>query len=172
MSRALVTWVTTDWHLSHDMLVHNGCRPLSFERQIRKNHVKMVQPGDTLINLGDLAFYRPGEDMVKEILDRMPDVCHVLVLGNHDKKSRSWYQAQGYHVVCESIQIGKVFYSHKPANKIPSGCVVNVHGHFHDMGDRLNECPWYDRSKYHLVSLEETGYKPVNVNSILARFCK
>ena len=66
----------------------------------------------------------------------------ILVKGNHDSKSNSWYLEHGWDFVCEEFKdtlYGKnILFSHYP--KVWDGVYdLNIHGHFHNSDHRRHE---------------------------------
>ncbi len=165
MPRPPITWVTSDWHLWNDKIIEFGPRPDDFTDLILRNHRYVVSTQDTLINLGDVAFY--GMERLGPFLAHIPG-RHVLVRGNHDHKSNNWYLRNGYDWVCDMLVIGDVLLSHKPVDQFPEGVAVNVHGHLHRWGDRVGEHPYLDPSRHILVAMELTDYKPLNLQQLVA----
>ena len=161
-------WLTTDTHFNHAKLLEFG-RPDNFEEKILKN-LSIIQPGDLLIHLGDFCI---GQDAKwhEEFFKRLPGVKTVLVKGNHDGKSYSWYMDHGWGVVCKNMTIkvlGKyVMLSHMPW--VDVGYDLNIHGHFHDSDHRRHEPELVaiKNDKQLLLAIELTGYKPVLITSLL-----
>jgi calcineurin-like phosphoesterase family protein len=165
MARPAFTWITTDWHIGHRRMEEACGRPPTFEQLILERHKFLLMPQDTLVNLGDLIFYSERKAWLKEHLRRIP--CrHVLVLGNHDKGSKKSYYDLGYDLVCEGIVLNGVLLTHRPIETPRS--MINVHGHWHNLGDRTNESPDYDPSRQFCLSIEETDYKPVRLDEFVA----
>jgi calcineurin-like phosphoesterase family protein len=147
--------------------MHDLCgRPEGYEELIVQRHAHLVAPQDTLINLGDVFFYRP--EALREALRRIPGT-HVLVLGNHDRRSARWYRDAGFAYVCDGLVLGDALLTHRPAWPLPAGIRHAVHGHHHNMGDRVGESPWLDPKVHHLVALEFTDYRPVPLRRIVDR---
>jgi calcineurin-like phosphoesterase family protein len=153
------TWVTTDWHLFHKRIVESCERFEGFEHFLIANHRSLVRPQDTLINLGDVIFYRMP--MLKDILASIP--CrHVLVVGNHDHKSRGWYERNGFHYAADAIVLGDVLFTHRPARERPEGVRLNVHGHLHRHREYEAKRDWH-----RLVAMENTRYCPVLLDQLI-----
>ena len=166
-------WLITDTHLGHNKLAREfKKRPEGFSELILDGIFRSVNPGDTLIHLGDFCI---GRDAYwhEEFMRLVPDVHHILVLGNHDKKSKKWYFEHGWGEVVDEMTIpygngGKrVRLSHRPLPKIPD-ISYNIHGHTHGNHHRDNEfCEFYDK-EYHVdYSLEQFGYDPVTIELLL-----
>lgn len=160
MARPPRTWLTTDTHFHHDMLVREGIRPADFQDRIVRRWKHLVKPEDTVIHLGDVIFYK--HDTLKQLLDDLPGT-KFLVMGNHDHKSRLWYSRNGFAAVFDGLVLGDVYLSHKPAATLPSGCTVNVHGHLHS---NAVASP-YPHGR--LLALEYTAYSPVPFPDWLVR---
>jgi len=129
-------WITSDTHFGHTKLVADEYRDYGFEDDIL-NSIKNVirSPQDVFIHLGDVALYE--EDYWHQrLMDSIPlGVKRWLILGNHDKKTISWYLERGWDFVGESLTLSmfgvKVVFSHIPKT-LHKYEDVNIHGHLHD----------------------------------------
>ena len=161
MPRPSKTWLTTDTHFYHYAMYREwGIRPVNFMELIVSYWKHYIAPQDKMIHLGDVIFYR--HKMLKGILDSVP-CTKILTMGNHDKKSKTWYSNNGFDLVVDGLTLGNVYFSHHPKEVIPSGCEYNVHGHLHDSPDRPD---WYT-DHHKLLSLENIGYKPVDLATFI-----
>ena len=155
-------YVASDSHYNHTKVVEFCQRPHNHEELIY-NGMKTLNNTHCLIHLGDLAL---GQDDNVHNLFIKPLRCRkILVLGNHDSKSWSWYMEHGWDFVCDSIRLkyaGKIImFSHKPE---PWDGVweVNVHGHLHNLGHREKE--FKELKKWHrLYAPELFDYKPIEL---------
>jgi calcineurin-like phosphoesterase family protein len=163
-------YLTTDTHFNHAKL-HEvfGDRPADFEQKILKSHAEL--PIDCLlIHLGD--FCRGNDQLMHNRWNRATGhINHrILIHGNHDNKSDSWYLAHGWDFVCRSTIMrlfGKnILFSHVPKDHThyPS-TDLNIHGHTHANDHRQSEYKDIYDPSYHIeIALEMTGYKPVLLN--------
>lgn len=162
-------WLTTDTHFGHDMLIQYG-RPADFTEQIFKK-LEVIEVGDMLIHLGDFCIGK-DEEWTERYFKQLQGVKHILVRGNHDCKSNSWYLDHGWPMVCNSFSFemfGKnIMFSHYPI-AWDGYYDVNIHGHFHDTDHRRFE-PQFTKilNGYHkLLALEKTNYQPVLLRTFL-----
>jgi calcineurin-like phosphoesterase family protein len=159
-------------------------RPVDFTEQIVKNWNNMVGSGDLVYHLGDVGFYKKGEfsGLIRELPGHK-----ILIRGNHDKFPLKWYMENGFMAVMDRAVVNVVYkkgikkpmnryfrllLSHKPMTIGQSsfgGVDFNVHGHFHN-----NPAEHWERQlrrvvtpKHFLFSLEETGYKPVELSEAM-----
>jgi calcineurin-like phosphoesterase family protein len=160
-------YVTSDTHLNHKKLIEWG-RPEDFEERIIQSHNK-IEPESYLIHLGDFCI---GDDANQtEIwLDAVGHIQHrILVRGNHDKKSASWYLEHGWHAVMDHMEItlfGKrILFSHIPVDyELWPATDINVHGHTHGNGHRDRDVAHFLSENYHReVAMENTNYQPILV---------
>jgi len=166
MPRQPYIWLWPDTHLFHREIRALTGRPHNVDELMVKNAAHLVYPQDTLIHLGDVIFYQLPR--LKEMLDRIKAQTKVLVMGNHDRKSRSWYQRNGFDFACDMLVIGDVLFSHKPTQIFPEGVYVNVHGHLHNTGHRMGGS-WHKPYERHmLVSIEKSDFKPVRLDQLLS----
>lgn len=163
-------WVTTDFHFNHKKIIKYCNRPVNYEKRILSGLVK-IPKDDILINLGDTCI---GQDTLIHKQYIIPLKCKkILVRGNHDKKSNSWYMDNGWDYVFDEVVItlfGKtVLFSHKPRLDMPFN--INIFGHFHNkpITSKFN---YKIGSHYKLLSLEEMNYMPILVtNKFIERIC-
>lgn len=162
MPRPAISWLITDTHWNHDFMLQCG-RPADFGEQLLKNLRHLLTPQDTLYHLGDVIFYKYPD--LKEMLDSIPGT-KVLLMGNHDKKSKGWYARNGFAFVADMIVLDDIMLSHKPIERLPSGVRLNVHGHWHN-DDHHKRPEWYSESTHRLLSVEVTNYKPVKLEEFV-----
>jgi calcineurin-like phosphoesterase family protein len=152
------TWITTDTHFYHDNMVKLCGRPQDFHEIIVCNWKSMVSDDDLVIHLGDVSF---AKDTVVSALPGRK----VLVKGNHDKQSYSWYMQHGFDFCCESFVMYTggldIVFTHKPL--VFHDHDVNIHGHLHGLARVDSVCRHYP------VALECTDYKPLLLSDILPK---
>jgi len=165
-------YIITDTHLGHGNMPKFCGRPEGFSEQIINNLLKLkCTSKDTLIHLGDVCWY-DDIDWNNKITGTTK--CKtVIVRGNHDKHSYSWYTDNGWDFCCETFTLDiygkKVLFSHKPQKD--GDYDVNIHGHFHNNTHHSHE-PYLKSlktSKHYLVFMEHT-YQPVNLRTIINDF--
>lgn len=158
-------WLLTDTHLGHDMMVEKGYRPKGFSELIVKNVDEIVKPGDVVINLGDICFYRE-EYWHQELMAAGKGCEWWLARGNHDKKSNGWYLDHGWSVVFNQMILEiygyRVAFSHKPI-LAHSDFDINIHGHLHNNRHRDIE----GITDKHLLFYMEHDYRPVSLRKML-----
>lgn len=159
-----IRWLITDMHINHDKMLKVG-RPADYVERMISQCARMVRPQDTLINLGDVIFYHSSQ--LVGLMARIPG-RKILVRGNHDKKSNTWFERNGFDFVADAIVLGSVVLSHKPLLVFPDGVQHNIHGHFHDNDHRSADVgDWYDPRKHFKLAVEETDYAPVRMDQLL-----
>lgn len=166
-------WLITDLHLGHRKLEELSGRPSNFENLIIKNVGKMVLPEDILICLGDVTLCNSEESARwNKIFTSLPGK-KILILGNHDKKSDSWYYSMGWDFVCKSFSIkflgNRILFTHRPQEKFHRHN-LNIHGHFHNNDHRTIEeeiREYYNPSFHKLLAIEYTNYQPILLETFL-----
>lgn len=155
-------WIITDTHFNHLEKMQEYCgRPSDYERVLFES-MKSIPAEDMLIHLGDICIGNDAE-VHKQFIESAK--CKkVLVRGNHDNKSDSWYYSHGWDFVCRRLEIKRfkkrIMFSHMP--QADDGVFdFNVHGHFHNSDHRRREpalkalyC-----EKHVLLAMEDVGYK-------------
>lgn len=155
-------WLITDTHFNHDAMVHLCGRPADHTRLILDNWRKAVTDNDMTFHLGDVIFNRPSE---MEAMIRSVPGKKVLILGNHDQQSPYWYMRRGFEFACEAFVYRGVLFTHAPAQSLPEGVCLNIHGHLHN-SQHHDDIPLHPWNK--LLALELTDYKPVLLDSFIA----
>lgn len=176
-------WLTTDTHFGHDKLVEYANRPENHSELILQNLKKSLRDGDILIHLGDFCIGN-DETWHARFFGELPEITRVLVRGNHDNKSDSWYLNHGWDFVCDKFQnkyFGKnIVFTHIPV-KDDGEFDFNVHGHFHNNLHRLLQGDYRvegekERNMVHislltpkhkLLAIENTNYMPVLLKNFI-----
>lgn len=158
-------YVTGDTHLNHKQLIEWG-RPKDFE--MRELQALRKIPSDAyLLHLGDFCI---GDDAAQSdrFLAFVGHVKHrVLVRGNHDHKTNTWYLQHGWSAVVESMELlvhGKrIVFTHIPVDRHGyNWCDLNVHAHTHSDGHRDKDVGHLLTPGYHIEYAPEThNYEPL-----------
>lgn len=164
-------WLISDTHFNHEKLTEWGGRSGDWQKELW-NGLKAIPLGDTLIHLGDICIGKDAEIHFKlhELLGR--EIQTVLVRGNHDGKSLSWY-TEHWDFVCDSFELiyngHYLYFSHRP--QPPMGHFTkNIHGHTHGNMHRSEEYLAYYDPTYHIdISPEIIGYAPIRLDTLLKR---
>jgi len=124
-------WVMSDWHLGHTAKMVEYCnRPWDYNQKILKSMVN-IDSEDCLIFLGDICI--GNEANWHSILSTR--FKKILVRGNHDHKSYSWYMCHGWDMVVDSFTLNmyakKMIFTHRPLVVVPEHH-LNIHGHCHN----------------------------------------
>jgi len=167
-------WITTDNHFDHKNIVEYCGRPEDYEERIIKN-LSVVGDDDILFNLGDFSLGKRTEYWAERYMFANK-AKKILILGNHDNKSYTYYYKLGFDFVCRRASIkryGKrIVLSHRPRRFFTEH--INIHGHMHNVDHRCNGF-WdrkilsYNRRKgrMRLVSIENTDYMPVTLETVI-----
>ena len=165
-------FIITDTHLGHRNMVAYADRPIEFDDIILRN-LSVLKPGDTLIHLGDFCMGKDEMWHIKWNAAITPGVKKILIKGNHDKKSNTWYLNHGWDEVCNSFS-GHYFglfitFSHIPIKGTQN---LNIHGHMHANIHRMDEemKAWYNFNLNKNFEIESNGYKPELLEDLIHRF--
>lgn len=164
----------SDTHFGHDELVKYG-RPVNFSSKIL-THIKK-QSGDVLIHCGDFCI---GDDIKWHDLfmsNTKNFKKRILIRGNHDNKSYSWYYKHGWDFVCDEIKLkmfGKVvLFTHKPIPREDKKEVqINIHGHLHGNDHRANEGVLYLPPFHQDMSVDIKNYRAVDLSVLITKIIK
>lgn len=177
MNIDLDTWIISDSHFGHDNIVKFCQRPEHHNQIMRANWFEVVKPEDTVLHLGDLGFGSKAELYMADL----PGDKHII-LGNHDKKSKSYYNNLGFEIVerfdmfLNEIKGGSpvsvnddmtiVEFLHDPLdyNRFYELGDIVVHGHIHNNGYHPH-CP--EDIDFRNVSVEVMDYRPTRLRDIL-----
>ena len=162
-------WIISDTHFGHEKLIEYSNRPVGFEKLILKRLVNAIKPDDIIIHLGDFCI---GNDEIwhRHIMGFVTMTCkRLLIRGNHDKKTNTWYLNHGWDFVAESIKIKiygyEILFSHRPQPIV--GYDLNVHGHLHNTDHHS-----YDpelKTNMHILVMLEHHYAPQNLKKLVGK---
>lgn len=159
-------YVVSDTHYQHDAIVEYCQRPQNHAELLFGN-MGFLRKQDCLVHLGDVGLGNQQEIHEKYIISIA--ARKILVLGNHDSKSWSWYMTHGWDFVCAAFRLeycGKIImFSHCPQ---PWDGVweINVHGHLHNLGHRDKE--FKELKKWHrLYAPELMHYQPIELSKFI-----
>lgn len=126
-----------------------------------------VTPQDHVYHLGDVTTLRSSADIRRFVaLIRSLHGHKRLVLGNHDHFPVEVYREAGFQKVKGSHRIDRwALLTHIPVHpqSIPKDG-INIHGHLH--AGLVMESPHHPDSRYRNVSVEQTDYRPVLLESL------
>ncbi len=161
-------WIMSDLHYGHkDKMVELCGRPEEYEHRITHS-LFSIPESDTLICLGDICLgdIQYWHDAVFSRLK-----CKlILVRGNHDQKSYSWYMANGWDFVCESLVFRlygvTILFTHKPT--VPSRCDLNIHGHIHNREEKYTDQNLQKTQNQILIKCEH-DYRPYLLETVVQK---
>lgn len=157
-------WLSTDTHFGHARM-HEWCgRPEGFEGLILNRLASTVKADDVLYFLGDFCI--GNDEHWHELFMASCIGKKVLIRGNHDHKSVTWYYAHGWDLVCDELRLklfGKdILLSHRPSI---DSCDINIHGHHHN----TRHHPEDQVSPYHKLIYMEHDYAPLNLRKLVGQ---
>ena len=166
-------WLISDTHFNHTRLEEWGGRSGDWQEQLWEG-IKSIPTGDTLIHLGDVCIGNDEEIHTElDLFTRRLGITTILVRGNHDNKSLTWYNER-WDFVCDGLELDYMGHylhlTHRPAR--PQGIRTwNIHGHTHGNMHRDEEyCDFYSK-EYHIdISPEVVGYKPIRLDTLLKNY--
>lgn len=158
-------YIISDTHLGHDKIKEYCGRPENHE-QLLVEAMNRISADDCLVHLGDICI---GDDADWHGCIQHLKCRKILVIGNHDTKSWSWYMEHGWDFACDAFRLkyaGRIImFSHMPQ---PWDGVweINVHGHLHNLGHRKNE--FNELQQWHrLYAPELMDYRPVELGTFI-----
>lgn len=181
-------WFSSDLHLDHANIIRFCDRPFTDVRQMNEEllefHNKFVKPSDHWYNLGDVTLRRGGR-LDREWFVREMKKYHGhkrLILGNHDHLPIKTYMEAGFEKIYGTWRgINDFILSHVPIHPASmSSARANVHGHIHN--NQPNSFPPVVRIEkrtqkvtyqpYVNISIEVTGYRPINLDELEQRIAR
>lgn len=168
-------FVISDTHFNHVKKMMKYCnRPFNYEALLWDNLFSLPEDS-VLIHLGDVCIGKDSE--VHEMISALK--CRkILVLGNHDYKSKAWYMDHGWDFACDmfswELHRKTIVFTHKPVAVADNA--INIHGHFHNATPKIiaevedgrdKDLLGILSSKHKLVACELTNYKPVLLDKII-----
>lgn len=169
-------FVIGDNHFNHwniNKYCGRGYKDLpSMNNDMVKRWNKIVRPKDLVIHVGDIVFTKGESQKVADVIKKLNGRI-ILIKGNHDRKSYSWYLANGIDFLCERMiweyNKKKVLFIHSPHDITYNDyrtCKYIVHGHSHDKGQFVHK-----RKQCQIVnvSVEHINYTPMNLVTLLNR---
>lgn len=163
-------------------MLHKHGREVGFEKKILRNIEDLQnfsKPAEIiLIHLGDFCI---GNDE-KWHEEWRKHTIHfkkkILIKGNHDNKSYSWYYDHGWDAVVESLRMkafGKnLLLSHFPVLKKDSNYTIhpeidlNIHGHLHGRANLSHRAvDGYDTNFNYDCAPDTHDYLPVKLQDII-----
>lgn len=159
------SFITADHHFFHENIIKYTGRPFAGVEEMHEVMIRywneVVGPYDLVWHLGDFCMSGHLDDM-KQILGSLNGE-KILILGNHDTYKKEEYLRSGFkEVYAHPIIIHKVLLlSHEPLAMSEDMPYYNLHGHTHDRDMMENA------DKRRNVSVEKTGFYPVNLGKIL-----
>lgn len=159
-------WLITDTHFNHLKLEEWGDRSGDWQDRLWKS-LKSIPAEDTLIHLGDVCI--GGDGLIHSELSQLK--CRkVLVRGNHDKKSLTFYQSY-WDFVCDGLDLlyhGHYLHlTHRPQRE-RGNITHNIHGHTHGNMHRSEEYLDFYHPDYHIdICPELVGYEAVRLDILM-----
>lgn len=172
------TWIIADSHFGHDNIMRFCHRPEDHTRVMVDAWREAVPTiNSTLLHLGDLT-YRGKQKFIDHIAPRLTGERKLLMLGNHDKADREYYDEAGFEIIKPfemNFEGRMVEFDHYPHDSRQDGWdhppenTWRVHGHIHNNG--YGPPPVWPHVPYMLrqinVSAEMLKYRPVNLDVLL-----
>lgn len=157
-------WFTSDEHYSHNAILTLAARPYAsvdgMNEALVENFNARVGRHDLTYHLGDFCW---NQQDGQKILRRL-NGHHVLILGNHDKSSKSlngWMEI----VMAKEIKVGgRLIYLHHYGCRVWNKC---FRGSYHFYGHSHNRLPGNSQSCD--VGVDSWNYQPVTLEEIEAR---
>ena len=151
-------WLVSDTHFFHSRIIEYCNRPFQTADEMNfaliKNWNSVVSDNDIVYHLGDVTWKRCDE--ILSVLKGKKE----LILGNHDDIEKHNLQQHFRKIHASKKLSGNILLTHYPV-VCDFGNQYNVHGHIHDKN--------LDSKQHINVSVEQTEYTPIQLESLLER---
>lgn len=163
-------WLTTDTHFGHAKLIQFG-RPEDFTDRLLAGLKGRVKEDDVVIHLGDFCVDKEDEHWHKKFFESLNGAKKILIKGNHEQRSNTFYMKMGWDMVCDSLTLKQFGYNillkHIPTKHVDA-YDVQIHGHTHGDGHRMIDMEDYYDPEFHIeLAMENTDYQPVVLDKFL-----
>lgn len=127
------TWIISDTHFFHENIGRYCDRPAGWQEMIIDNWNRLIQPEEIVFHVGDPALGK------KEKIEGLAPLLNghlYLMRGNHDRRSKAFYQQLGITLVPDPYLMNypsglQLVFSHRPIVPLEPG-LLNLHGHIHN----------------------------------------
>lgn len=161
-------YLISDTHFNHQNIATYCQRPSNFTEMIIKNWNNTVQSEDVVIHLGDVQIGQKSKWVVPNLPGRK-----ILIRGNHDReKSNTWWMENGFDFSCDGLKFRNCWLSHEPVQALPEDCLLNIHGHLHNIWHGFRPDRGAKQTHLHnpwqrLFAIEYTDYRPVEFDKFV-----
>jgi len=159
-----MVYFTADQHFGHERIIEYCDRPFVNVKEMNEalidNWNSVVNKDDKVFVCGDFALGNRDE-IIK--WGRALKGNKILILGNHDRVSKSIYLEAGFQDIIKYPILWNDFYilSHAPKFMPGMGPYFNIYGHVH------NDPTYKDVSiRSCCVSVERTNYTPISFEEL------
>jgi calcineurin-like phosphoesterase family protein len=161
-------WVISDTHFGHVNIIKYGDRPYKHVDEMNEDMLQkwnaVVSPQDKVYHLGDVYMGKMNDHFLTRLNGKKR-----LILGNHDngkdqnlwkafQKIDMWRMFPEFGLLLTHVPVHPSSLEKNGRNGNPDMQLVNVHGHIHQKPS--------PRGPYKCVCVEQTGYTPVNIETL------
>jgi calcineurin-like phosphoesterase family protein len=85
-----------------------------------------------------------------------------------------WWMNHGFVFACQALKYRHCWLTHEPSPFLPEDCLLNIHGHLHNIWHGFHPTPYNDNVRANckpwqrLFAIEYTSYQPVNFDKFIA----
>jgi len=166
----MATFFTSDTHWHHRNIIGYCMRPFVFDdgqpdidrmdTEMIKRWNEVVGVDDLVYHLGDFAF--GSVDSIHRVREQLHGKIH-LILGNHDRHSKSAYRRVGFIEVSRSLSFSldgqRLILQHHP-EPCPPQYDLMLCGHIHERWARQDKCI--------NVGVDVRDFRPVSLSQLTA----
>lgn len=191
MNKEVKIFYTSDWHFGHKNIIRYCNRPFDLSDEgvaqctdfIKKEYCSVVGPDDFVFFLGDAFFGGSKKKYAFRDLVQSMTGKKIMIRGNHDYESDSFYLSCGFLEIENYISFGKYFICHFDLTEKTddeehhcseedvlrevfkkSGCEFIIHGHTHTLSPVSDDCVRYNVC----IDNPKNSFRPVRIKGFEA----
>jgi len=176
MKPSFKSYLISDTHFRHGNIIPHANRPFKsveiMDDHLINNWNSTVKQNDIVYVVGDFIWTQGSSQLIKELIKKLNGRI-ILIMGNHDRKTVSFYLSNGIQFACNKF-VGRfinknVLFIHNPAEATSADIASSeyiIHGHLHGRTPLISTR--FGR-KFINVSAENVNYTPINLETLLNR---
>lgn len=159
----MTRWVISDLHFDHSKILEYCQRPFETVDEMNevliKNWNSVINQDDIVYVLGDFCF--GNKTRISEIVNLL-NGRKILVLGNHDRLTKTAYYEAGFETVTKSPLLvdADFILSHHPLSG-DLGKFYNIHGHRHKLPTEQQISP-----KHFDIGVDDHNFFPHKLETV------
>lgn len=159
-------WLTADTHFGHANIIKYCKRPFKDLNGMNAGLIKKwnekVNPGDTVVVLGDFAWEKRYDEIKQKYLEKLNGNI-LFVKGNHD---RIRYTSRHENLIIKNGET-EIFCTHNPVD-VDTSYNINFVGHVHDLWKTKEVVCNGRTTKLVNVGVDVNNFQPISLVEALS----